>query len=128
LVQYALRHAYVEADPELKSHADRARDAHEEAARQRERAEKLRESDASAARAEHRRLRGTPGTGAQTADSVARELQKIVVLANSAQEEEEMAQVDLQNALQQQQRTSQLMSHMHKTLHDTAKAIINNIR
>lgn len=39
-----------------------------------------------------------------------------------------LANIDMQNQLQKQQQTLQTMSNVSKTLHDTAKAIISNMR
>ncbi len=62
-----------------------------------------------------------------TVDSVVDELASIVVLCNKADANAQRANVDLQNALQQQQRTLQTMSNVSKMLHDTAMAIIRKI-
>lgn len=40
----------------------------------------------------------------------------------------QLANIDLQNALQKQQQTMQMMSNIMKSQHDTLKAIINNMR
>jgi len=61
-----------------------------------------------------------------TADSVAEELQKVVVLCNTADDNAQQAVVDLQKALEGQ--TLQTMSNAAKMLHDTAKAIISNMK
>ena len=47
---------------------------------------------------------------------------------NSVGEDAQLANLDLQNALQKQQQTMQMMSNISKQMHETAKAIINNIR
>ncbi len=61
-----------------------------------------------------------------TAESVAKELQKIVVLCNTADDNVHQAVVDLQKALDGP--TLQTMSNVSKMLHDTAKAIISNMK
>lgn len=63
-----------------------------------------------------------------TADSVAEELQKIVVLCTTADDNAQQAVLDLQQALEKQGQTLQTMSNAAKMLHDTAKAIINNMK
>jgi hypothetical protein len=40
----------------------------------------------------------------------------------------QLANVDLQNALEKQQQTLQMMSNLSKMLHDTAQAIVDNLR
>ena len=62
-----------------------------------------------------------------TVESVADELAKIVVLCSKADENVELAALDLQNALRQQQQTLQTMSNVSKLLHDTAMAVIRKI-
>ncbi|MBI3178471.1 MAG: hypothetical protein HYZ27_02345, partial [Deltaproteobacteria bacterium] len=46
---------------------------------------------------------------------------------NSVGDDSQLANVDLQNALQRQQQTLQMMSNMSKMLHDTAMSIIRKI-
>jgi hypothetical protein len=45
----------------------------------------------------------------------------------SVGDDAQLANVDLQNALQKQQQTLQMMSNMSKSLHDTAKSIIRKL-
>jgi hypothetical protein len=61
-----------------------------------------------------------------TTESVSSELQKIVVLCNTADDNAQQAVVDLQKALDGQ--ILQTMSNASKMLHDTAKAITNNMK
>jgi len=46
----------------------------------------------------------------------------------SVGDDAQLANIDLQNQLQKQQQTLQTMSNVSKALHDTAKAIISNMR
>ncbi len=46
---------------------------------------------------------------------------------NSVGEDAQMANLDLQNALQKQQQLLQMMSNMSKTMHETAMSIIRKI-
>jgi multidrug resistance efflux pump len=46
---------------------------------------------------------------------------------NSIGDDAQLANVDLQNVLQKQQQTLQMLSNMSKSLHDTAKAVIRKI-
>jgi len=46
----------------------------------------------------------------------------------SVGDDSQLANIDLQNQLQKQQQTLQTMSNVSKALHDTAKAIISNMR
>jgi hypothetical protein len=47
---------------------------------------------------------------------------------SSVGDDAQLANIDLQNSLQKQQQTLQTMSNVSKMLHDTAKAIIQNMR
>jgi len=46
---------------------------------------------------------------------------------NSVGDDAQLANVDLQNMLQKQQQTMQMMSNISKMLHDTAMAVIRKI-
>lgn len=46
----------------------------------------------------------------------------------TAGDDSQLANIDLQNALQRQQQAMQMMSNIMKTMHDTAMAIIRNMR
>ncbi len=147
LVAYVLRKSYIETNEDLKHHADRIRHFNEQKKAAREHMKELRRQRRELERSDdptetvtvrrltlsdnyddnRRPLQVEPPTE-MTVDSVAEELQKIVVLANTAEENEESANVDLQNALQKQQRTQQMMSNISKILHDTAKSVIRNMR
>jgi hypothetical protein len=61
-----------------------------------------------------------------TAELVAKELQNIVVLCSTAEDSAQKAVADLQRALEGQ--TLQTMSNASKMLHDSAKAIISNMK
>jgi hypothetical protein len=47
---------------------------------------------------------------------------------NSVGDDAQLANVDLQNMLQKQQQTLQMMSNISKVLHDTAMAVVRKIR
>jgi hypothetical protein len=69
------------------------------------------------------------------ADTLARALAAYGALADAigraleaaAEDDAQLANVDLQNILQKQQQTLQMMSNISKMLHDTAAAIIRKI-
>ena len=52
---------------------------------------------------------------------------KLEDLLNSVGEDAQMANLDLQNALQKQQQLLQMMSNMSKTMHETSMSIIRKI-
>lgn len=55
------------------------------------------------------------------------EVQRFSEKLNTVGEDAQLANVDLQNMLQKQQQTMQMMSNISKQLHDTAMAIIRKI-
>ncbi len=62
-------------------------------------------------------------TGEQFENYIDRWEQKLQTVGDDAQ----LANIDLQNMLQKQQQTLQLMSNVSKMLHETAMAIIRKI-
>src|SRR5439155_21312866 len=56
------------------------------------------------------------------------EIKKWEEKLNSIGDDAQLANVDLQNILQKQQQTLQMMSNISKMLHDTAKSVIRNMR
>ncbi len=55
------------------------------------------------------------------------EIGELEELLETVGDDAQLANVDLQNILQKQQQTMQMMSQISKTLHDTAMAIIRKI-
>jgi hypothetical protein len=145
LSAWVVNRVYLARSPELKPLADtiRFREQQREAAYgSRERLEKITAKLEERGPADGMTIRPvalaenrTPGVPAvvtsepipATVDSVADELAKIVVLCSKADENVELANLDLNNALQKQQQTLQTMSNVSKMLHDTAMAVIRKI-
>ncbi|OGR13138.1 MAG: hypothetical protein A2341_08555 [Deltaproteobacteria bacterium RIFOXYB12_FULL_58_9] len=69
---------------------------------------------------------GTDGL-ASNKDGLEGYIQKLEEQLNSVGDDAQLANVDLQNMLQKQQQTLQMMSNISKMLHDTAMAIIRKI-
>ena len=145
LANWVLNQAYLDESKDLKMYADKARFFNEQ------------KEAVYASRAELERLQTTlrrnnaprtaairpvtlaptysPGARAAsigapkpaTTESVIPELAEIVVLCNKADENAEVANLDLQNALQKQPQTLQTMSNVSKMMHDTAMAVIRKI-
>lgn len=67
------------------------------------------------------------GTKIHTVAQLDDEIEKIEDLLNSVGEDAQMANLDLQNALQKQQQLLQMMSNISKMLHETAMSIIRKI-
>jgi hypothetical protein len=143
---YVLGQAYLEPNEDLKHRAEKVRFYHAQNLAALERRAELddakRQLDRSAPSTQTvtvRRLTMSdsfqPGRSAVTfgetepvtVESVADELQSAVVLCKLTEEQEQMANIDLQNALQKQQQTMQTMSNVSKMLHDTAMAVIRKI-
>ena len=55
------------------------------------------------------------------------DLQRLSEELNTVGEDAQLANVDMQNMLQKQQQTMQMMSNISKQLHDTAMAVIRKI-
>lgn len=140
-MNWVLHQAYLEPDAGLKAESDRARFFNEQreaayaskAELERTQAA-LRRGNSRAATTRSVTLAETyrPGAravamGASKPATVAQDLQKITVLCNTADENSQMANLNLQNALQKQQQTLQTLSNVSKALHDTAMAVIRKI-
>jgi hypothetical protein len=70
---------------------------------------------------------GVPPAGCNSPDSLDNEIQKWEEKLNSIGDDAQLANVDLQNMLQKQQQTLQMMSNISKMLHDTAMAVLRKI-
>lgn len=109
MIRYVLNATYVASDRGLGAAAERARLSDE------------RKTAAHARRVELEQAQ-------QTVDSVAEELQRIVVLCNHVDEESERANRGLAKAFERRQQTVQAMSMAYRSMHDAAKGIVNNVR
>ncbi|MBT6435983.1 MAG: hypothetical protein HOK28_23025, partial [Deltaproteobacteria bacterium] len=67
------------------------------------------------------------GEKINTAAELDDEIDRLEDLLNSVGEDAQMANLDLQNALQKQQQLLQMMSNISKTLHETSMSIIRKI-
>jgi hypothetical protein len=70
---------------------------------------------------------GIPPAGCNSPDGLDTEIQKWEEKLNSVGDDAQLANVDLQNMLQKQQQTLQMMSNISKMLHDTAQAVIRKM-
>ena len=147
LVQHVMREAYLEPNKELKMRADKVRYfnekkkiafAYRDELRKIEKELKQSETDAQTVRVMTPQFStdGNPDRPVITGrvyntvdvDSVVDDLTSIVVLCNRVEEESKSAGLDLQNALKKQSQTYQTLSNVMKSMHDTAKASIQNVR
>ncbi|MEC9464957.1 MAG: hypothetical protein VX834_04180 [Myxococcota bacterium] len=70
---------------------------------------------------------GVPGPGVSTVAQVEDDIKTWEDKLNSIGDDAQLANVDLQNMLQKQQQTLQMMSNISKALHDTAMAVIRKM-
>ncbi|MDP7037868.1 MAG: hypothetical protein QGI45_01815, partial [Myxococcota bacterium] len=70
---------------------------------------------------------GIPPAGCNSPDGLDTAIQGWEEKLNSVGDDAQLANVDLQNMLQKQQQTLQMMSNISKMLHDTAQAVIRKI-
>ena len=68
-----------------------------------------------------------PRAGVDTFDVLADEIKKWEEKLNSIGDDAQLANLDLQNILQKQQQTLQMMSNISKMLHDNAMSVIRKI-
>jgi hypothetical protein len=141
---YVLHQAYIAPNPDLSGAADKVRFySAQESAAQAHRAE-LTRAKASLAQpttqtVSVQRLNlssnyepkrdgvSVSGTEQVSKDTIDAELREIEEKLNTIGDDAQLANVDLQNKLQQQQQTLQMMSNVSKMLHDTAMATIRKI-
>lgn len=112
LVEWVLREAYLDSNEDLSYFAEKVRYFNGQK-------RQVRELLSEARDCRWRRC--------ATDDDVVAQVQKWEQELNTVGEDAQLANVDLQNALQLQQQTLQTISNVSKLLHDTAKAIICKI-
>lgn len=115
LIQYVLRQSYMESNRDLQFYAAKVRHMNEQKQAMRDYLQSLREmQDGMSSRAVLEDIKNT-------IDAAEEKL-------NSIGDDAQLANIDLQNAIQKQQQTIQMLSNMSKALHDTAMAIIRNMK
>ena len=70
---------------------------------------------------------GVPPAGCDSPEALDNEINKWEEKLNSVGDDAQLANVDLQNMLQKQQQTLQMLSNISKMLHDTAMSVIRKI-
>jgi hypothetical protein len=114
LVQVVLREAYLSTTEDLRYYAEKVRYFNAVKKQIREHLAHLRAVQATFKKAALRSALET-------------EIKKLEEQLNSLGDDAQLANVDLQNILQKQQQTLQMMSNISKMLFDTAQAIIRKI-
>ena len=114
LVQFVLREAYLSATEDLRFYAERVRYFNQ--------AKKLIRDHLMRGRAV-----GATLTTANLKSRMDLHIQQLEEKLNSVGDDAQLANVDLQNVLQKQQQTLQMMSNISKMLFDTAQSVIRKI-
>jgi len=116
LIQSVLRESYLESNKDLQFYADKVRHLNQLKEAIRDHLSDMRKLQNSCMNCTHTTL----GKVAATVKNLE---ERLASVGDNAQ----LANIDLQNALQKQQQTLQTMSNVSKMLHDTAMAIIRKI-
>ena len=114
LIQYVLRQSYMESNRDLQFYAAKVRHMNEQKQAIRDYLQSLREM-------QHGMSSRAVLEDLKNAIDAAEE--KLKSIGDDAQ----LANIDLQNTLQKQQQTIQILSNISKVLHDTAMAVIRKI-
>lgn len=140
IIQFVLREAYLESLQDLQAFSDKVKYFNELKKAVRDELSKIRK-----ALAEHKRGRRIqkitikhisltneriitrPGRVISTAKEFEDYIKKLEEQLSTIGDDAQLANIDLQNALQKQQQLIQMMSQMSKILHDTAMAAIRKI-
>lgn len=142
LIQWVLRESYVETLEDLRLRADKVRFFNEQKNAVREHLDRSRQvlrgmRRGSKVRVERisvaprYKVKKDPvrvsGQRKLSDDELAEEIREWEQKLQTIGEDAQLANIDLQNALQKQQQTLQTMSNVSKMLHDTAMAVIRKI-
>ena len=115
LVQWVMRHSYIENNVDLRDQADRVRYYNSQK-------RTIRESVRRA-----RTFRGLLKKLNQPTAVIDSEIESLRAYVARLEEDDQLATVDLQSILQKQQQLLQQMTNISKQLHDTALSIIGKI-
>jgi hypothetical protein len=114
LVQEVLRESYLQTTEDLRFFAEKVRYFNEQKKALRSELTRLEE------------LRSA-SEGTATRDAISAMIADLEEKLNSVGDDAQLANVDLQNILQKQQQTLQIMSNISKMLFDTAQSVIRKI-
>ncbi len=114
LIQYVLRQSYMESNKDLQFYAAKVKHTNEQKQAVRNYLESLRNMQ-----------------GGISSSTASEDINNAIAAAeenlNSIGDDAQLANIDLQNTLQKQQQTIQMLSNISKVLHDTAMAVIRKI-
>ena len=133
LTQFVLRESYLQSNKDLKDHADKVKRLNEEKKQCRREMADLGSGIADLKRKQlERRPVGKPPQPpdpyAVQLAALTKSLRQLEERCSKLNDDGQLANIDLQNAMQRQQQALQMISNISKTLHDTAMAIIANIK
>lgn len=120
LIQFVLREAYLENNMDLRFYADKVRFFNEQKDSIRSH---LNDQKKSRLNCKRRNIKCSRNTQANIEMEIEKWEQELSSIGDDAQ----LANIDLQNALQKQQQALQTISNVSKMLHDTAMAVIRKI-
>jgi len=120
LIQFVLREAYLQPSRDLKNHADKVKSHHDQIAEARREIANLRDQLA-------RLPSGKPDPNAVRRAVLTKSLRQWEERLSKSADDAQLANIDMQNALQKQQQTLQMLSNISKQFHDTAMAVIRKI-
>ena len=121
LIAFVLRESYLQTSRDLKNHADKVKSRHDQIAEARREIANLRDQLA-------RLPSGKPDLNAVKRAALTKSLRQWEEKLSKLNDDAELANIDMQKVLQKQQQTLQMISNISKQLHDTAMAIIRNIK
>lgn len=136
LVQWVLRESYLQTTEDLRAYAEKVKYFNTTKKQVREYLQELRDYSQSMARspapaARTLRCLNWPKLDVRpctlTRDQIDKEIAAWEEKLNGLGDDAQLANVDLQNVLQKQQQTLQMMSNISKMLHDTASNVIRKI-
>jgi hypothetical protein len=141
---HVLNQAYIAPDPELSRAAEKVRVISKERTAANSRRVELTQAKASLVQptthtanvrrlnvSENPELNPDPASARELEQprpgSIDEEISKVDEQLKSLEEDEQLANVELQNALQKQQQTLQMMSNLSRMLHDSAMSVIRKL-
>ena len=132
LIQYALRESYIQSTKDLQSYADKVKYFNESKKQARREIANLRDQLQELRSGKPKTPSGKPpypaDRYAETQASLSKSLEHWEGRLSKLNDDGQMANMDLQNALQRQQQTLQILSTVSKMMHDTAMAVIRKTR
>lgn len=122
LIQYILREMYLPSNQDIQKFADKVSALNNQRKQTRDELTRLQQRKLSQSTSKPTQV-GRDGTPAQIDNEIKAWEEKLATIGDDAQ----LANIDLQNMLQKQQQTIQMLSNLSKSLSDTVMSIIRKI-